>query len=161
MLNLKNITKNISLIKSAGIKLDARIHETGVSIMNHARQYHDWSKMQDLYDALPKSGRREAFVKWVSDFTPLHFKDGLFLKPKKSSREYDVDGANATPFWEYTKEVAMVLNVDSLLDIKKLIEQAESRIAKAQDDGKEVIGDLDAYRDRLEQFKNFNNLTVQ
>ena len=155
MLNLKGINTNIKNIKNAGIKLDQRIHETGVSIMQHAADHGDWTPMQRLFDALPKAGRKKAFVTWVVSFTPLKFDDklGTFVKSKKSKREYDVAGANATPFWDYTKEVAQTLDVDKLLDLSKLIDQALERVEKAQEAGATIKGDMQAFNQRAQQLK--------
>lgn len=159
MLNLKQIKHNIRLIKGAGEKLDTRVHETGVSILEHAREHGRWTDIQSLYEALPKSGRRKAFVKWVVDHSPLIFDDklGKFAKSKASKREYDVDGANATPFWDYTKEVVQTLNVDNLLNIEQLIAQAYKRIQSAQEKGAPIEGDINAFRQRAEQFKNLSH----
>lgn len=154
MLNLKQIKHNIRLIKNAADLMDERIHETGVSILAHANEHGDWTATQSLYEALPKSARREAFVKWITDHSPLKFDKELkrFIKPKKSKRGYDVDGANAQPFWDYTKEVAPKLDLNKLLVLETLIDQAVSRVEKAQERGIEITGDLAAFRDRVQRF---------
>jgi hypothetical protein len=160
MLDLKTINKNIRLIKDAGELLDTRIHETGVSIMQHAADHGDWSAMQRLYSALPKSGRRKAFVQWVIDFTPLKFDDklGIFLKAKSSKREYDVQGANETPFWEYTKELVQTVNVDKMLEIDNLIASAKKRIETAIEKGAPIEGNMEAFNARVEALANFKTV---
>jgi len=128
MLNLKQIKTTIKLIRNAGVKLDQRINDAGVSIMNHANEHGDWSQMNALYEALPKSARRKAFVKWVSDHGPLKFDDkkGTFVRPVKVKvKTFDVEGANATAFWDYTKEVA------NTLDLDKLSKMSDSEIVAA------------------------------
>jgi hypothetical protein len=162
MLNLKQIKHNITLINRAGQVMDERIHLTGVSILSHAKEHGDWSQMQRLYEALPKSSRRKAFEKWVCAFSPLKFDDklGKFMKPKKTKVEYDVEGADATPFWDYTKEVAQSLDLDKLLNLETLIEQAVNRVEKATETGAEIKGDLNAFRDRVKRFKNLTHVAA-
>ncbi len=156
MLNLKMINKNIRLIKNAGVKLDERIHETGVSIMHHASEHGDFTAMQRLFNALPQSARRKAFVKWVVDHTPLNFeeKTGIFVKPRKTSKVYNVKGANDQPFWVYTNEVKPALDLDKLLQLSTIIEQSEKRIANAMENGVEIKGSLKDYKERVKRLKN-------
>ena len=118
MLNLKDIKKNITLIKKARKVMDQRIHETAVSIMAHASEHGDYSQMNELFLVLPNSARLEGFKVWVCDHSPLHFdaKVGLFIKARNNKTEYHVEKADATPFWKYTVETVKALNVDNLLD---------------------------------------------
>ena len=155
MLNLKEIKANIRLIKDAGDKMDIRIHETGVSVLSHAKEHGDWSEMQRLYDALPRSARRQAFVTWVKDNSPLHFDDklGKFLKSKGNKAEYNVDGANAVPFWDYTKEIVQTLNVDKLLDIEAIIASAYKRIESQENKGAPIEGDMVKFNARVAQIR--------
>ena len=157
MLNIKQINQNITNIRKAGVLMDQRIHETGVSIIAHAAQHGDFTSMQRLYEALPRSVRKQSFVKWVVDHTPLNFDEKLakFLKTKSKTRTYDVEKANATPFWDYTVEVAKTLDVDKLLQFSALVEQAESRVAKAIENGAEVKGDVKAFNQRAKSLKKF------
>ena len=156
MLNLKTINKNIRLIKNAGVKLDERIHETGVSIMHHANEHGDFTAMQRLYDALPQSARRKAFVKWVVDHTPLNFeeKTQYFIKSRKTTKVYNVESANNQPFWIYTNEVKPALDLDKLLQLPTIIEQSEKRIATAVENGVEIKGSLQDYKERVKRLKN-------
>lgn len=156
MLDLKGINKNIRLIQDAGIKLDARIHETGVSILNHAADHGDWTPIQRLYDALPKSARRGAFVKWVKDFSPLNFDDKTqkwAKSGKNTSRVYDVDGANKNPFWDYTKEIVGTLDVDKLLVLPVMVSQAIARLEKAEENGQEIKGNVTDFMTRADNLR--------
>jgi hypothetical protein len=157
MLNLKEIKHTIGLIKTAGNVMDERIHSTGVSIINHANECGDWTQVNALYQALPKSARRVGFVEWVVAFTPLKFDDKakVFLRAKSSKKAYDVEGAEATPFWDFTVEHTSALNVDTLLVIEKLIEQAQKKLVKAQEDGREIKGDMAKFESRVIEFEQF------
>ena len=155
MLNLKEVNKNITLIKTAGLKMDQRIHETVVSIMHHAEKHGDWTAMQRLYDAFPRSGRRKAFEVYVVDHTPLKFDDKLnkFIKPKSSKKPWMIQEANDTPFWDYTKEQVKALDVDKLLDgdLKTLVERLISREQKRIDakvESGHITGNLLAFEER-------------
>lgn len=156
MLNLKTINKNIRLIKNAGVKLDERIHVTGVSIMHHASEHGDFTAMQRLYDALAQSARRKAFVKWVVDHTPLNFeeKTQYFVKSRKTTKVYNVKSANDQPFWIYTNEVKPALDLDKLLQLPTIIEQSEKRIANATENGVKIKGSLKEYKERVKRLQN-------
>ena len=58
------------------------------------------------------------------------------------------------PF-KYSLEVAKTLDVDKLLQFSALVEQAESRVAKAIENGAEVKGDVDAFTQRAKSLKKF------
>lgn len=156
MLDLKTITHNINLIRTAGIKLDQRVHDTATSIMSHAANCGDFGKMNTLYEALPKSARRLAFVAWVVAHTPLKFDDkvGMFMKVKKSTKEYDVDGAVATPFWEFSTEMVRVVDVDKIYVLTdaeaaaKYREQEAKKLDKAIEAG-HITGNVEAAKARL------------
>jgi len=136
-MDIKQINKKIKSIKTRGKNIDKDIHETGVAIMQHAEEYHDYSAANRLVDAMPKSGRTRAFIKWFSDHTPYNWteKEKCFKLPKDASkrRQFMIAEAKAVPFWEYTVE-----KEPETLDIDKIIASLFKRVEKAENDGRKV-----------------------
>jgi hypothetical protein len=137
IMDIKTIDKKIKSIKTRGKNIDKDIHETGVAIMQHAEEYHDYSAANRLVDALPKSGRTKAFIKWFSDHTPYNWneQERTFKLPKNKDkrRQFMIAEAEAVPFWEYTVE-----KEPEALDIDKIIASLFKRVEKAKNDGREV-----------------------
>ena len=136
-MNIKQIDAKIKSIKTRGKSLDKDIHETGVAIMQHALQHHDYSAANRLVDAMPKSGRTKAFIKWFSDHTPYNWneKEKVFTLPKNKDkrRAFLIDEANAVPFWEYTVE-----KEPGEIDVDKMLAALFKRVEKAENEGREV-----------------------
>lgn len=139
-MDIKQINKKIKSIKTRGKSLDKDIHETGVAIMKHAEKHHDYSAANRLVDALPKSGRTKAFIKWFSDHTPYNWNDTdkVFTLPKNKDkrRAFLIDEANAVPFWEYTVE-----KEPGEIDVDKLLASLFKRVKTAKEQGREVKGE--------------------
>jgi hypothetical protein len=136
-MDIKTIDKKIKSIKTRGKNIDKDIHETGVAIMQHAMAHGDYSAANRLVDALPKSGRTKAFIKWFSDHTPYNWneQEKTFKLPKNKDnrRAFLIEEAEAVPFWEYTVE-----KEPEALDINKIIASLFKRVEKAKNDGREV-----------------------
>jgi hypothetical protein len=136
-MDIKTIDKKIKSIKTRGKNIDKDIHETGVAIMQHAMAHGDYSAANRLVDALPKSGRTKAFIKWFSDHTPYNWneQEKTFKLPKNKDkrRQFMIAEAEAVPFWEYTVE-----KEPEALDIDKIIASLFKRVEKAKNDGREV-----------------------
>ena len=146
MLTLKEINKKILSIGKSGKTLDDNIHLVGVSILNHASEHGDFSAMNRLVSAMPKSARTQALIKWVVDHSPLYHdvKTNLFIKSKNNKTEYNVEQANDIPFWEY----------DNILNFQNILNSVEKAIDKA--DGADTVkGDRIMTQQRLSQFRAF------
>ena len=139
-MDIKQINKKIKSIKTRGKSLDKDIHETGVAIMRHAQQHHDYTAANRLVDAMPKSGRTKAFIKWFSDHTPYNWneKDKVFKLPKNKDKQraFLIDEANAVPFWEYTVE-----KEPGEVDVEKMLASLFKRVKTAKEQGREVKGE--------------------
>jgi hypothetical protein len=139
-MDIKQINKKIKSIKTRGKSLDKDIHETGVAIMRHAKQHHDYTAANRLVDAMPKSGRTKAFIKWFSDHTPYNWneKDKVFKLPKNKDKQraFLIDEANAVPFWEYTVE-----KEPGEVDVEKMLASLFKRVETAKEQGREVKGE--------------------
>jgi len=136
-MDIKTINSKIKSIKTRGKNLDKDIHETGVAIMRHAAKHHDYSAANRLVDAMPKSGRTKAFIKWFSDHTPYNWneKEKTFKLPKNKDkrRQFMIDEAEKVPFWEYTVE-----KEPGEVDVDKMLAALFKRVEKAENDGREV-----------------------
>jgi len=161
-MELKQIDAKIKSIKTRGKNIDKDIHETGVAIMKHALAHGDYTRANKLVDAMPKSGRTKAFIKWFSDHTPYNWneKEKTFKLPKNKDkrRAFLIDEADAVPFWEYTVEVTPgTIDVDKCLQFQTILEQTSKRIEKAE----ETKGDKAAFENRAVLFKKLSNMSVE
>ena len=138
-MELKQIDAKIKSIKTRGKNIDKDIHETGVAIMRHAEKHHDYSAANRLVDAMPKSGRTKAFIKWFSDHTPYNWneQEKTFKLPKNKDnrRVFLIDEAEKVPFWEYTVE-----KEPGEIDVDKMLANLFKRVEKAEVEGREVKG---------------------
>lgn len=133
MTDKRDIQKRIKSIRNRGITLDKDIHETGVACMIHARDHGDVTLLAELVEAMPKSGRRKALVKWASDHMPATFseKTGQFkLKKNRTAEDFLVEKAEAVPFWDYTKE-----RKPTEYDLQKAINAFYRSLKKAKEQG--------------------------
>jgi hypothetical protein len=161
-MDIKQINKKIKSIKNRGKSLDKDIHETGVAIMRHALQHHDYTAANRLVDAMPKSGRTKAFIKWFSDHTPYNWneKDKVFKLPKNKDKQraFLIDEAEKVPFWQYTAEVTPgIIDVDKCLQFQTVLEQTSKRLEKVE----ETKGDKAAFLKRATLFEKLSNMSVE
>ena len=161
-MELKQIDAKIKSIKTRGKNIDKDIHETGIAIMRHAAKHGDYTRANKLVDAMPKSGRTKAFIKWFSDHTPLNWndKEKVFKLPKNKDkrRAFLIDEANAVPFWEYTVEVTPgTIDVDKCLQFQTILEQTSKRLEKVE----ETKGDKAAFLKRAALFERLSNMSVE
>ena len=139
-MTLKEINKNINWIKTTGVKFDAKLHDTAVAIIEHARDHGDHS----------------AYNVWFTHFTPTRIdpKLNVCLKAKRSTQIWDVEGASAVKFWDFSDEMVKVVDVDKIANltnveiIAKYYEQQQTRLDNAIEGGK-VKGDVQAAHARL------------
>lgn len=88
------------------VGLDASIHKNAVQCLMHAEKHGDTSLMRrlliDIIDA--KTGyRRQGLINWMRKFSPMELAgDTINLSGtdgKGAKRQFQIDLANATPFW--------------------------------------------------------------
>ena len=155
-MTLKEINKNINWIKTTGVKFDAKLHDTAVAIIEHARDHGDHSAYNRLREALAGSVRKTAMDVWFTHFTPTRIdpKLNVCLKAKRSTQIWDVEGASAVKFWDFSDEMVKVVDVDKIANltnveiIAKYYEQQQTRLDNAIEGGK-VKGDVQAAHARL------------
>jgi len=161
-MDIEQIDNKIKSIKTRGKNIDKDIHETGVAIMRHAMAHGDYTRANRLVDAMPKSGRTKAFIKWFSDHTPYNWneKEKTFKLPKNKDkrRGFLIAAAIKVPFWEYTAEVTPgTIDVDKCLQFQTILEQTSKRLEKAE----ETKGDKAAFLKRSALFEKLSNMSVE
>jgi len=110
MSNFAKIKSNITRITTNAVKLNGLIHETAMLIMKHAKEHGDCSQAQDLVMAMPASMRRTMLIQWFSLYSPIvtkndaTFKSKLRLSDNNLFVDFNLEGAEATPFWQIANE---------------------------------------------------------
>lgn len=160
----------IRSIAKRGAKLDADIHTAGLSCMEHARLHNDARKLQDLIAALPAGVRKLAFIAWAEDFAPVTVDRETFAVKLKKGREdsdFNLPGADATPFHAYTREKdpKKALEIPRLIsglaskgketDTSKVAPQAALMAARLAAYAEDLMRD-DAFRAELDALTVFN-----
>jgi len=118
MLSIKQAVSKINTIKTAGAKLDSLIHEVACSAIYHVNVHGNTEVVNKLLGAMNKSSRKEALTLWLLDHAKLKRvpnSSGLEYSSKRTlwlsrgvegTPEQIQEKAQATPFYDYTKEVA-------------------------------------------------------
>lgn len=145
----KLIDKNRASIRGNADKLNVLIHETAMMIIRHAAPkdaggngFGDCSRAQMLLFDLPASFRRTMLRDWFHTFTPIVVKDkapewnAKMHKPdSKLFVEWDINGADAMPFYKMAEQVPEEKSYD-LEALLKMVERLSSQIEKKVDEGK-------------------------
>lgn len=134
------LLRMIVSIGKASKALEKRIHEAGIGCLQHAEIYGDCTPMQKLYQALPKSQRREALLDWVHANSPIRIRQegekvGMLKADDKSFTPFNLEAANAVPYWEKDERAMKPMGS---IDPEKLIQQAIDRLQKRMDDEAEA-----------------------
>lgn len=162
------ILQRCTKITSDITKINDYIHETGMLIVRHAAPealngHGDCEMGLNLALAMPASMRRTMLIDWFAKYTPIIIKlsdngnkVGFDPKYKKlnpadkatavrenGSPWWDIEGANAEPFWKLAEETPEkpAMTFEQLM---KMVEGLAKRIDKAVEDGKVEDKDKDA-----------------
>lgn len=129
----KKLGTAIKSIGTRGKQLDTDIHNAGVSCLYHAEQHGDVTLLTRLVEAMPKSGRAKALVAWAEHFGLVTFnkEEKRFKVTKPKNKQWDLEGANDVPFWEFTEEKEV-----GDLTIDALVKMVVNKVQKASDNGK-------------------------
>ena len=125
----KEIQSGINTFSKSVAHVDETVHTLACSALTHASEHGDNTLCTMLVQAMPKSGRKAALVEWFTKFGALTWvKIGEEQKFKKSERrQYDLDGAYVTPFYDLTPD-----SVPKPFDLKMLLKMIEQATKKAQ-----------------------------
>lgn len=114
MTNLKTINRNITNIRTNGVKWNNLVQTTIEMIAEHAQGEGrgDVSAMVRLFFAMPKSSKRTALVTYIAEYTPIRLAINLkepeksrasLAKPgTKGCQTWDMDGLKANPWYEHS-----------------------------------------------------------
>lgn len=147
LLEGKKIDAAIASIAKRSATLDADIHAAGIQCMLHARPkaeggHGDPRKADALFKALGKAHRAEALKVWFSTFSPIVWNGdkqvGMTKLGAKTYVPFDVEAANANPFWTPKETVTKPLTLAAL---KAIVAQMEKKVEKADADGKIAEGE--------------------
>ena len=145
-MDIKTLNRKIGEISRSGKALQNKIVEVELAAMLHLEQHKDSGALSRLVLAVPASMRREALKIHIMDHVPVTWNDENQVFKSKKKGTFNIAGAEAVPFYEYTKESAKKINLDKLLNV----DEAQKRVEKAIEDGAELTGDMEAYKARLE-----------
>lgn len=136
VLSIKDARKTISLIATAGRKMDERIHAVAVAGLHHFFESGDLDILSDLVHAMPKSTRGNALHFWITRFAPVKWDKkaragkGGFKKAGDNPTEWGavVQEADADPFWNKKDTEERVFNPDKYAAsvVSKLIKEGAS-----------------------------------
>ena len=129
ILTPKQALKTISLIATAGKKLDERIHLVAVSGLSHCLEHGDSTTLTALCNAMPKSGRGNALKEWITEHAPLTWVTKVNGWKAKGKFEGVIDEvlahAEANPFYDKKDTAPSVFNADRYMAsvVAKLIKE--------------------------------------
>ena len=150
----KKIDANNRSIAKSSKALDMLIHTTGVAIiiqsLPHEMGGHlDCSKALKYVQALSAGTSRNRVVQWLHDFSNIRVTfqkpdergDGgwsaKLIKPGQAGYNSDVDPvkANATPFWEHSREGQAITKAMDDTAIASALQSILNRVEKARKEG--------------------------
>lgn len=133
------IAKAIDGIAARGKKLDRDIHIAGVSVLSHAYEHGDITLANRLLDALPKSGRRNAMLAWLTSFGPFKLaEDSKHVAYSKLAEPLPLAAAIAEPFYEFAPEPVFV-PFDFKASIEAVLKKAEKALADDVHKGEHAV----------------------
>ena len=138
-MELKQINKNIRLIAVNGAKLDNLVQTTAVGCMSHALEHGDVRPMDSLLNALNNGYRKRGFQVWVQTYSPIRWngdgKIGLAKPDTKLYRPFNVDEANANPFWTLDAAAEKTVKELSAEALRAMISRFVKYVDEADENG--------------------------
>jgi hypothetical protein len=105
-------SKVARIVRVAG-KVDSELHVVLCSILSHTKDHGDYTAILPLLNGLPNGVRKQAIVAWVSHFSNKKLIARLDSKSKawvaelakdRTAEDFDIIGAMAVTFGDFTKE---------------------------------------------------------
>lgn len=134
-----DLLKRIKSIKNRLGKVTTELQTLAMDVLTHTSKCGDVTVLDKLNEALgyrqdgKTLARVKAFHAWVSAFSPCSFREkaGEFrIKKGWKTGDFDLEGAEEVPFWEYTRERRPVK-----MDVEKCINAFVRNLTKARDQG--------------------------
>ena len=136
LLDGKKIDDKIASIARRSANLDADIHAAGLQCILHAQAHGDPRKADNLFKALGKAHRAEALKVWFSTFSPIVWNGdkqvGMNKVGAKAFVPFDIEAADANPFWTPKETVTKPLTLAAL---KAMIASMEKKVDNAEKGG--------------------------
>lgn len=111
ILNATLLATRITALRGNAKNVQDEIHTLAVSCLGHVRDHGNTTLMVSLLNALPKGVRCEALAVWVGEFSgkklTLKLVKGVYsakLDKARVPEDFRLEDADATPFYELTKE---------------------------------------------------------
>ena len=121
------ISKAIASIQKRGAALDASIQLAGVSILAHIDKHHNVTLLSDLWAALPKGARKNAFAEWAMACGKVVVNEGQDRKTKPflyaDAKVTHLELAWEKPWYDYKPDVDLILAFDVQAAVAKILKQ--------------------------------------
>lgn len=158
-MSLKVIDKNIKSVATNASKLNLLIHNTGILILEHAKEHGDCTRALSLVKAMPASMRKTMLVLWFSTYSPIRVmekndKVGMLKDTAKGYTPFDIEAARETAFFDLAEQ-----NPEKTYDFKALValvERLGKTIEKKIEDGKVPEEDKASAEAIAAQIKSLN-----
>lgn len=128
VLDVATVNTNIATLRASGTAMSELAHATLVSILAHVRDHGDTSLAVRFVNALPSMARKEAVKLYVYKFSgkqlSLKLKDGVWdasLVPQRDPALFDIEGAAAVNFGDYSPEPKVRTEPMTLADVVKAL----------------------------------------
>lgn len=146
-MDAKQFKKNIGLIKKGAARFDM-IHQCAVFALNQINgkdektgsPYGQTTPANELLSCMHKADRIEALKTWFHDFGKVvTVKDGtlkysdkkeIFFDGEKIEPMQAIDYAEATPYFDYTKEIKPASSYDVMKGLKNILTRVKAMKTK-------------------------------
>ena len=146
------------IVRVAG-KVDSELHVVLCSILDHTREHGDYTAILPLLNGLPNGVRKQGIVSWVSHFSNKKLVARLDSKTKqwvcelskeRSESDFDIVGAMAVTFGDFSKEPEpQTMTLELLV---KLLEKKATSVAVNKDGSPKVAPEARALASKLVDF---------
>ena len=107
IMDIKQLNRKISLIRTNGAKLDALIQEAALGCIEHAAAHGDVRPANQLWEAMPNGARRNALGMYLVEYGAIRVNTGKDKEARfkfKKDFETDVIAASAVMWYSFKPE---------------------------------------------------------
>lgn len=142
-LNEKTFNAALKTITGTGEKLASSIHDAGCFAIAQANEHGNIGFAVRLRDAMGKKHDAQRVVTWLCHFGKIGVKDGMLVyRKRKDIQPENMDAwlvkAEATPYWEFTKQKQLIEKIDYLAMLKSISTKHKNAQIKL-DEGGQVV----------------------
>jgi hypothetical protein len=123
-----------SIIRSA-VSLQSKIAAVALECLAHAAEHGDATLANELYRGLPTGQRTASLKAWFETYSPVRFRNdetkgvGLLQKDAKGYTPFDLEGAEANPYYKDVETVSKPLTMAAL---KKILSSLPTKVENAK-----------------------------